>query len=175
MQVMRRVPRPTMRHIPTTDGVEPVGAGDARELRVVKLRLPGRFSDGGTGSMSRVPPMIRTVGAARRIWQRRGGTGRRHDGLRRASDHVIGCCPHGQTEQCSEEHAAEHGPIVPRRCRAVNGVAGAGDPPDKSPIVSAVVPVRRWVSARYARRGSIIDRGGQHLARCKWCRSDRRL
>jgi hypothetical protein len=127
---VRGLPRPAMGQVFTKDGDDLAGAGDIREFGVVELRSPDRFSDGGAGSMPRVPPLMRTVGAVRRILQIRGCHGFRRDAFRRARDHAIGCGPDGPTEQCSEERPAEHAPIVAGRRSAVNGwLVGVRDQP----------------------------------------------
>jgi hypothetical protein len=71
--------------------------------------------------MPRVPPLIRTVSAVRRILQIRGCNPTRSDAFRRARDQAISCGPDGPTEQCSENRPAEHAPIVAGRRIAVNG------------------------------------------------------
>jgi hypothetical protein len=115
VSVVRRLPRPAMGQVFTKDGDDLAGAGDIRELGVVELRSPDRFSDGGAGSMPRVPPLIRAIGAVRRILQIRGCHGSRRDAFRRARDQAIGCGPEGPTEKCSEERPAKHVSIVTGR------------------------------------------------------------
>ena len=72
-----------------------------------------------------VPPLIRTVGAVRRILQIRGWNPTRRDAFHRARDQAIGCGPDEPTEQCSENCPAEHAPIVAGRRIAVNGRWGS--------------------------------------------------
>ena len=50
--------------VDAADGVAPVETEHACELRVVRLRPPHRFSNGGAGSACGVPPRIPTVCAA---------------------------------------------------------------------------------------------------------------
>lgn len=122
VQAPGRVSRLALGSVAAADGVAPVEAERAGELRVVKLRPPDRLSERGAGSASGVPPMIRTVCAAVSIPHTRDGTRRSVDPVRRAG-HAIACGPHGQTEQCSEQHAAEHAAIVARRPVAVKRLA----------------------------------------------------
>ena len=95
------------------DGVAPVATKHARELRVVKLRPPHRFSNGGAGSGCCVPPRIPTVCAAGSIRHTRNCAGRCVD-TGRLAGYTIDCGPDGQTERCGEKHAPEHAAIVAR-------------------------------------------------------------
>jgi hypothetical protein len=111
--VVRPLPRRAMGQVFTKDGYDLGAAGDIREIGVVELGAPDRFSDGGTGSMSRIPPLIRTVSAVRRILQIRSCNRTRSDAVRRARDQAISCGPDGPTEQCSENRPAEHALLSP--------------------------------------------------------------
>ena len=63
MQMLRRVRRPAPGDFVAADGVEPVEARDARELCVVELRSPDRFSRRGDRASTRIPAVVRAVGA----------------------------------------------------------------------------------------------------------------
>jgi len=66
-QVLRDVTRLAQGCHAFADSAEPVEAYDARKCRVVQLRPPDRFSQGGAGSMSRLPASIRAVGVVRSL------------------------------------------------------------------------------------------------------------
>lgn len=113
MQTPGRMLRLGLGPVDAADGVAPVETEHACELRVVKLRPPHRFSNGGAGSACGVPPRIPTVCAAGSIRHTRNRAWRRVDTGRRAG-YAIDCGPDGQTERCGEKHAPEHAAIVAR-------------------------------------------------------------
>jgi hypothetical protein len=141
-----RVSRLAVGSVGSADRIALAGAEHTRELRVMKLRPPHRFSNGGAGLATGVPPMIRTVRAAGSI----GHTRNRVwpcVGARRRAGYAIDCGPDGQAERCSDKHAAEHAAIVARSRVSVKRVAASGP---SSTVFDAVAATFEacWTSRR---------------------------
>ena len=108
-------------------GQDEVGAGDARELRVMELRSPDRFVSGRANRTLRLPLTVRTVGVPGRVRRTHLATacGRR-DALQRARRDAIGRCPGEYAQQRHECETAEHDSIVTCVPASVNRSAESG-------------------------------------------------